>query len=149
MALPESLTIPSLSECQFYHENLPSISVVHSHIAQAAHVSHHTSASSPLPSPLHHIHHPQVGGQESHVYAVRSNSHGSLEPTKFSFKHNQGFGLQGQNHSQGTFSPQRRFSPPGPNLVPGLKNQQQYNRQAWRRKKRSSLTALNHMTGAA
>lgn len=149
MALPESLTIPSLSECRFYHENLPSISVVHSHIAQAAHVSQHTSSTSPLPSPLHHIHHPQVGGQQSHVYAMRSNSHGSLEPTKFSFKHNQGSGLQAQNHSQGNFSPQRRFSPPGHNLVAGLKNQQQYNRHTWRRRKRSSLPALNPMTGAA
>lgn len=143
MPFPENLTMPPLSDCQFYHENLPSISVVHSHMAQAAQVSPHTNSASPLPSPLHQLHHPQVGGQQSHVYTLRSNSHGSLEPNKFGFKHNQGSSLQGQNHSQSNFSPQRRFVPQGHNTAPGLRNQQQYNRNTWRRRKRGSLPALN------
>lgn len=143
LSLPENLTIPSLSDRQFYHENLPSISVVHSHMAQAAQVSQHTNSTSPLPSPLHQLHHRQVGGQQGHVYTLRSNSHGPLELNKFGFKHNQGCGLQGQNHSQGNFSPQRRFVPQGHNTAPGLRNQQQYNRNTWRRRKRGSLPALN------
>lgn len=142
MSLPENLTIPSLSDCQFYHENPPSISVVHRHTSQAAQVSHHTNSTSPLPSPLHQLHHPQVGGQQSHTYNIRSNSHGSLESHKVGFKHNQG-GLQGQNHSQGNFSPQRRFVPQGHTTAPGFRNQQQYNRHTWRRRKRDNLPALN------
>lgn len=143
MSLPDNLTIPSLSDCQFYHENLPSISVVHSHMPQAAQVSQHATSTSPLPSPLHQLHHPQVGGHQGHIYALRSNSHGSLEPNKFGFKHNQGSVLQGQNHTQANFSPQRRFVPQGENTAPGVRNQQQYNRNMWRRRKRGSLPALN------
>lgn len=112
-------------------------------MAQAAQVSQHTNSTSPLPSPLHQLHHCQVGGQQGHVYTLRSNSHGPLELNKFGFKHNQGCGLQGQNHSQGNFSPQRRFVPQGHNTAPGLRNQQQYNRNTWRRRKRGSLPALN------
>lgn len=152
MSFPENLTIPSLSNCQFYHENPPSISVVHRHMAQAAQVSQHTNSTSPLPSPLHQLHHPQVGGQQSHAYTMRSNSHGSLEPHKGGFKHNQGGGLRGQNHSQGNFSPQRRFVPQVHNTAPGFRNQQQYNRNTWRRRKRENLPALNQSrwkTGAA
>ncbi|XP_036929909.1 terminal nucleotidyltransferase 4A-like isoform X3 [Acanthopagrus latus] len=128
---------------QFYHENPPSISVVHRHMAQAAQVSQHTSSTSPLPSPLHQLHHPQIGAQQSHAYTMRSNSHGSLEPHKGGFKHNQGGGLRGQNHSQGNFSPQRRFIPQAHNTAPGFRNQQQYNRNTWRRRKRENLPALN------
>lgn len=132
MSLPDNLTIPSLPDCRFYHENLPSISVVHSHMPQAAQVSQHATSTSPLPSPLHQLHHPQVGGHQGHIYALRSNSHGSLEPNKFGFKHNQGSILQGQNHTQANF-----------NAAPGMRNQQQYNRNMWRRRKRGSLPALN------
>lgn len=135
------MPLPSLSNCQFYHENLPSISVVHRQTSQA--VSQHTNSSSPLPSPLHQLHHPQVGGQQSHTYAMRSDSHGSFEPHRFGFKHNQGGSLRGQNHSQGNFSPQRRFVPQGHNTAPGFRNQQQYSRNTWRRKKRDNLPALN------
>lgn len=143
MSLPENLPIPSLSDCQFYHENPPSISVVHRHTSQAAQVSQHTNSTSPLPSPLHQLHHPQVGGQQSHTYTMRSNSHGSLEPHKVGFKHNQGGSLRGQNHSQGNFSPQRRFVPQGHNTAPGFRNQQQYNHNTWRRRKRDNPSALN------
>ncbi|XP_042346726.1 terminal nucleotidyltransferase 4A-like isoform X2 [Plectropomus leopardus] len=143
MSLPENLTIPSLSDCQFYHENPPSISVVHRHLSQAAHVSQHTNSTSPLPSPLHQLHHPQMGGQHSHTYTIRSNSHGSLDPHKVGFKHNQGGCLRGQNQSQGNFSPQRQFVPQGHNTAPGFRNQQQYNRNTWRRRKRDNLPALN------
>lgn len=137
------MSLPSLSDCQFYHENPPSISVVHRHTSQAAQVSQHTNSTSPLPSPLHQLHHPQVVGQQSHTYAMRSDSHGSFEPHRFGFKHNQGGSLRGQNHSQGPFSPQRRFVPQGHNTAPGFRNQQQYNRNTWRRRKRVNLPALN------
>ncbi|KAM3614876.1 uncharacterized protein V6R79_020227 [Siganus canaliculatus] len=143
MSLGENLTIPSLSECHFYHENPPSISVMHSHMAQATQVSQHTTTTSPLPSPLHQLRHPQVGGQQSHAYTIRSSSHGSLEPHKVVFKHNQRGGLRGQNHSQGNFSPQQRFVPHGHNTAPGFRNQQQYNRNTCRRRKRENLPALN------
>ncbi|XP_018540861.1 terminal nucleotidyltransferase 4A isoform X3 [Lates calcarifer] len=143
VSLPENLTIPSLSDCQFYHENPPSIGVVHRHASQAAQVSHHTNSTSPLPSPLHRLHHPQVGGQQSHTYTMRSNSHGSIEPHKLSFKHNQGGGFRSQNHSQGNFSPQQRFIPQTHNAASGFRNQQQYNRNTWRRRKRDSLPVLN------
>ncbi|XP_059195656.1 terminal nucleotidyltransferase 4A-like [Centropristis striata] len=134
MSLPENLSIPSLSDCQFYHENPPSISVVHRHMSQAAHMSQHTNSTSPLPSPLHQLQHPQMGGQHSHTYTMRSNSHGSLH---------QGGGLRAQNHSQANFSPHRRFVPQGHNAAPGFRNQQQYNRNTWRRRKRENLPALN------
>ncbi|XP_070823271.1 terminal nucleotidyltransferase 4A-like isoform X1 [Chaetodon trifascialis] len=143
MSIPENLTMPPLSDCHFYHENPPSISVLHRHMAQAAQVCHHANSTSPLPSPLHHLHHPQVGGQQGHTYTMRSNSHGSLEPHKVGFKHNQIANLRGQNHSQGNFSPQRQFFPQGHNTAPGFRNQQQYNRNTWRRRKRDSLPALN------
>ncbi|XP_029360167.1 terminal nucleotidyltransferase 4A-like isoform X1 [Echeneis naucrates] len=142
MSLPENLPISSLSNCQFYHENPPSISVVHSHRSQAAQLSQHTNSLSPLPSPLHR-HHPLSGGQQSHTYTMRSNSHGAIEPHKFTFKHNQGGSLRGQNHSQGNFSPQRQFVPQGHSTASGFRNQQQYNRNTWRRRKRDSLPALN------
>ncbi|KAG7235256.1 hypothetical protein INR49_002861 [Caranx melampygus] len=138
MSLPENLTMPPLSDCQFYHENPPSISVVHSHTSQVAQMSQHTNSTSPLPSPLHRLHHPHIGGQQSHTYTMRSNCHGSIEPHKFTFKHN-----RGQNHSQGNFSPQRQFVPQGHNTAPGFRNQQQYNRTTWRRRKRDNLPALN------
>ncbi|XP_054477670.1 terminal nucleotidyltransferase 4A-like [Anoplopoma fimbria] len=143
MSLPENLTISSLGDCQFYHENPPSISVVHRHMSQAAHISQHTNSTSPLPSPLHQLHHPQMGGHQSHTFTMRSNSHGSLEPHKVGFKHNQGGSLRGQTHSQGNFSPQRQFVPQGHNAAPGFRNQQQYNRNTWRRRKRENLPALN------
>ncbi|XP_008293103.1 non-canonical poly(A) RNA polymerase PAPD7-like [Stegastes partitus] len=139
MPLPESVTMASLSDCQFYRENPPSISLLHHHTSQAAQVSQHTNST----SPLHQLHHPQVGGQQSHSYTIRSNSHGSLEPHKFGFKHNQGGSLQGHNQSQGNFSPQRRFVPPGQNTGPGFRNQQQYNRNTWRRRKRDNVLPLN------
>lgn len=144
MSLPENISIPSLSECQFYHENPPAISFVHRHATQAAQVSQHTNSTSPLPSPLHQLHRPQVGGQQSHMNTLRSNSYGSFEPHKIGFKHNQGCSLQGQNRSQVNFSPQRRVVPQSHNTAPGFRNQQQqYNSNSWRRKKRDNLRALN------
>ncbi|XP_074539958.1 terminal nucleotidyltransferase 4A-like [Halichoeres trimaculatus] len=141
---PESLVIPSLPDCQFYHENLPSISAVHRHTSQATQVSQHTNSPSPLPSPLHQLHHAQVGGQQqqSHAYNMRSNSHSPLEPHKVSFKHNQG-GPRGKHHSQGNFSPQRRFSQQGQNPAAGFRNQQHYNQNTWRRRKRDDQPSLN------
>ncbi|XP_034552896.1 terminal nucleotidyltransferase 4A-like [Notolabrus celidotus] len=135
MSLPENLTIPSLPDCQFYHENPPSISIVHRHTSQAAQVSQHTNSSSPHPSPLHQQ-------QQSHAYNMRSNSHGPLETHKVSFKHNQG-GPRGQNHSQGNFSPHRRFSQPGQNTAAGFRNQQHFNQNTWRRRKRDDPPSLN------
>ena len=143
MSLPENLTIPSLSDCQFYHENPPTISVVHRHMSQAAHITQHTSSTSPLPSPLHQLHHHQMGGHHGHAYTMRSSSHGSLESHKVGFKHNQGGSLQGQNHTQGNFSPQRQFVPQVHSTAPGFRNQQQFNRNTWRRRKRDTLPALN------
>ncbi|KAL6108922.1 tent4a [Pungitius sinensis] len=142
-SLPEILTIPSLADCQFYHENPPLIGVVHRHLSQAAHISQHTNATSPLSSPLHQLHHPQMGGHHSHTYAMRSNSHGSLELHKVGLKHNQGGSLQGPNPSLGNFSPQRRYVPEGPNTAPAFRTQQQYNRNTWRRRKRDNLTVSN------
>ncbi|XP_041649597.1 terminal nucleotidyltransferase 4A-like [Cheilinus undulatus] len=141
MPLPENLAIASLPDCQFYRENPPSISGVHRHAPQPAQVSQHTNSPSPLPSPLHQLHHPQVGGQQSHAYTTRSNSHGSLEPHKTGFKHNQG-GPRGQNHSQGNFSPQRQFAQQGHNSGAGFRNQQ-YNQNTWRRRKRDDPPVLN------
>ncbi|KAM6935348.1 terminal nucleotidyltransferase 4A-like [Lycodopsis pacificus] len=145
MSLPENLTIPSLADCQFYHENPPSISLVHRHMSQAvhSHISQHTNATSPLPSPRHQLHHPPMGGYHSHTYTMRSNSHGSLEPHKVGLKHNQGGSLRSQTPSHGNYSPPRRFVPEGHNTAPGCRNQQQYNRNTWRRRKRDNLPALN------
>ncbi|XP_023133349.2 terminal nucleotidyltransferase 4A-like [Amphiprion ocellaris] len=139
MPLPESVTMPSLSDCQFYHENPPPISVVHHHTSQAAQVSQHTNSTSPLHQ-LHHPHHPHVGGQQSHSYSMRANSHGSVEPHKFVFKHNQGGNLHGHGHPQASFSPQRRFVV---QTAPGVRYQQQYSRNTWRRRKRDNVPALN------
>nr|XP_040021860.1 terminal nucleotidyltransferase 4A-like [Gasterosteus aculeatus aculeatus] len=133
-SLPEILTIPSLADCQFYHENPPLIGVVHRHMSQGAHISQHTNVTSPLSSPLHQLHHPQMGGHHSHAYAMRSNSHGSLELHKVGLEHN-----QGPNPSLSNFSPQRRYVPEGPNTAPAFRNQQQYNRNTWRRRKRDNL----------
>ncbi|XP_061531830.1 terminal nucleotidyltransferase 4A-like isoform X1 [Phycodurus eques] len=127
---------------QFYHENLPSVSMVHRHMAQAA-VSPHSNSTSPQPSPLHQLQQPRMGGQHQHTYAIPPESQGSFEPRKFGFKHNQSSSLRGQSHSQGSFSPQRRFVPQGHNAEPGLRNQQQYNCNTWRRRKRENLPALN------
>ncbi|XP_068616238.1 terminal nucleotidyltransferase 4A-like [Brachionichthys hirsutus] len=138
MALPENLSIPPLSHRQFYHENRPSISVVHSHVAQAALVPQRTHAASPLLSPLHRVHYPQVGGHQSQTFTMRSNSDVSPEPHKAGFKHN-----QGQKHSEGNFSPQRRFVLQGHNTATGFRNQQPFNRNTWRRKKRDSPLAFN------
>ncbi|XP_061572402.1 terminal nucleotidyltransferase 4A-like [Cololabis saira] len=136
----ENITIPSLSDCQFYHENSPSISVVHCHATHGAQVPQPANPSSPLPSPLHH---PHVREPQSHTYAMRSHSHGSVEPHKFSFKHNQSGSFQAQNYPQGNFSPQRRFVPQGHNTGSGFRNQHQYNRNTWRRRKRDSAPTLN------
>ncbi|XP_077454676.1 terminal nucleotidyltransferase 4A-like [Stigmatopora argus] len=127
---------------QFYHDNLPSINMVHRHMVQAA-VSQHSNSTSPLQSPLHQLHHPQLGGQHQHTYAIRPETHGSLEPPNFGFKHNQSSNLLGQSHSQGNFSPQRRFIPQGYNTEPRFRTQQQYNCNTWRRRKRENLSALN------
>lgn len=134
------MSLPSLSDCQFYHDNPPSIGVVHHQTSQPAQVSQHTVSTSPLPSPIHQLHHAQAGGQQSHGYTIRSNSMGSAEPHKFGFKHNQGGNVRGQNHPQGNFSPQRRFVPQSHNSAPGFRNQQQpqYNRNTWRRRKRDN-----------
>ena len=135
MSFPENLTIPSLSNCQFYHENPPSVNVVHHHMTHAAQVSQHTNST----SPLHQLHHPQMVGHQSHTVL----HHGSLDPQKVGFKHNQGGVLQGQNQTQGNFSPQQRFVPQGHKTAPGFRNQQQYNRNTWRSKKKENLPALN------
>ncbi|KAM6909791.1 terminal nucleotidyltransferase 4A-like [Xenentodon cancila] len=140
MPYQENITIPSLSDCQFYHENPPSISVVHRHAAHGAQVPQPTNPRSPLPSPLHH---PHVREQQSHTYAMRSHSHGSVEPHKFNFKHNQSDSFQAPNYPQGNFSPQRRFVPQGHNTGSSFRNQHQYNRNTWRRRKRDSAPALN------
>lgn len=148
MSLPDNLAFPPMSDCQFYHENLPSIGVVHGHMAQ---VAQHGGSTSPLPSPLHQVHHPQVGGHQGHIYAVTPASQSPLEPSKFGFKHNQGGALVlGQNHSQANFSPQRQqLVPHGDTAAgaPAVRHQQQqhqYNRTTWRRRKRSSLPVLSH-----
>ncbi|XP_071771845.2 terminal nucleotidyltransferase 4A-like [Centroberyx gerrardi] len=147
MSLPGNIAIPSLPDCQFYHENPPSINAVHRQTSQPAHVSQPAGSTSPLPSPLHQLHHPQAGGR-GHGFTARPNHHhhynGSVEPPKFGFKHNQGSTLRGPNHSQAHFSPQGRFAPQGHNPAPGFRNQQQYNRNPWRRRKRDSLPPLNH-----
>uniref|UniRef100_A0A3Q2X8N7 Terminal nucleotidyltransferase 4A n=1 Tax=Hippocampus comes TaxID=109280 RepID=A0A3Q2X8N7_HIPCM len=127
---------------KFYRENLPSIHLVHRHMAQTA-VSQHSNSTSPLPSPLHQLHHHRIGGQHQHTLTVRPESQDSFETHRFGFKHNQSSSLRGQIHSQGSFSPQRRFVPQGHNMEPGLRNQQHYSCNTWRRRKRDSLPALN------
>uniref|UniRef100_I3JJE8 Terminal nucleotidyltransferase 4A n=1 Tax=Oreochromis niloticus TaxID=8128 RepID=I3JJE8_ORENI len=158
MSLPENIAIPPLSNCRFYHETPPSISVVHRQSPQAAaqtpQISQYTNSTSPLLSPHHHhhhhhhhhqqqLHHPQVGGLQSRSYAMGSNSHGSLEHPRLGFKHNQGSNLQGQSH--GNFSPQRRFVPQVHNATSGFRNQQQYGRNGCRRKKKDNLPAFNQI----
>lgn len=134
MSLPENVTIPTLPDCQFYHENPPSISAVHRHPAQAAHVPQHTKPASPL-SPLHH---PQVGGQHTYTYTMRSKSHSLIELQKFGFKQN-----QVACNLQGNFSPQHRLVPQSPHMVSSFRNQQQYNCNTWRRRKKDSSPAPN------
>ncbi|XP_026150235.1 terminal nucleotidyltransferase 4A-like isoform X2 [Mastacembelus armatus] len=141
---PQQMSLTkNLHECQFYHENPPCISVVHHHTPQAAQVSQHTKSTSPLLSPLHRLHHPQVGGQHSRTYTMRSNSHGSNELHKFNFKHSQSGSLRSRNHSQGSFSPQQQFVPQGHRTAPTYKSQQQYNRNSWRHRKRDSVPAVD------
>lgn len=140
---PESVTVASLPECQFYQESSPSISLVHRHASHVTQVPQHTNSTSPVPSPLRQLQHPQVGGQHSHAYTVTSVSNGSAETHKFGFKHNQGGSLHHQNPSQSTSSPQRRFPPQGHTIAPSFRNQQQYNRNTWRRRKRDSLPAAS------
>lgn len=138
MSLPEGLNI-SLSECQFYHDNPPSICVVHGHTSHTTQVCPHTISSSPLPSPIHQLQ--QIGGQQSHNYTMRSSSVGSIEPQSLRFKHNQVGSLQGHHQTSGNFSPQRRCVPQNHNSAPVFRNQQQQcNRNTWRRKKRENVT---------
>lgn len=135
MPLPEGLNIPQISECQFYHDNPPSISVVHHH-----HTSQAPHTLSPLPSPIHQLQH-HLGGQ--HGFPMRSNSVGSIEPNSFSFKHNQVGSLQCSHQPPGNFSP-TPFGPQSHNSTPVFKNQQQQcNRSTWRRRKRENLQTLN------
>ncbi|KAK2844302.1 hypothetical protein Q5P01_010961 [Channa striata] len=133
MTLPENL-----SDHPFYHDNPPCINVVHGHTSQAAQVPQHTNSTSPLLNTLHPLHHPQVGGHQNHTNNMRSNSHGSTQLHKFTFKHNPGGSIRSQNRCQSNFSPQQRFAPQGQSTVPGFRNQQQYNRNTWRRRKRDS-----------
>lgn len=138
MSLPEGL-----SDHHFYQGTPPYISVVHNRTSQTTPLPQHTHSSNLLPSPLHQLHHPQVGGQQSHAYTIAPNSHGATKPHKFSIKHNQRGSFGGQNHSQGNFSPQQRFVPQGHNSAPGFRNQQQYNRNTWRCRKRDNAPALD------
>lgn len=141
MHLPDGLNIQSLSECQFYHDNSPSINVVHRHASQP--MSPHT-LSSPLPSPIHQLQHHHLGGHHGYNYPMRSNSVGSIEPHAFSFKHNQISSLRAQHQLPGNFSPQRRFVPQNHNSAPVFRNQQQQcNKNTWRRRKRENLQTLN------
>lgn len=143
MSLPDNLMLPFLSDHQFYHENTPSINAVHRHTSHVAVAQHTSSISSPLPSPLHQLHHSQPVGQQSHTYTLRDDCHASFELHKFGLKHNQGGGVRVPNHSEGSFVPQRRFAPQGHNTAPGFKNQQQYNHNTWRCRKRDNPPALN------
>ncbi|XP_027869322.1 terminal nucleotidyltransferase 4A-like [Xiphophorus couchianus] len=139
MPLPENLTIPP-SNCQFYHENPPSISVVHHHTTHAAQFPQQTKPPSPL---LAHLNHSQIGGPLHHPYAQRSCSQGSLEPHKFGSKHNQTGNIQCHNISQSNFSLQHRLVHQAHNVVPCFRNQHQYNRNTWRRRKKDMVPALN------
>ncbi|XP_024123909.1 terminal nucleotidyltransferase 4A [Oryzias melastigma] len=136
MSFPECVAIPSFSDCQFYHENPPSIGGVH---RRTALISQHMNSTSPFLSPLHH---PQVGEQHNCAYATRSNSQGSNEPPKSGLKHNhQVSSLQGQSFLQNNFSPQRKFASQSQSVASGFRSQ--HNRSTWRRRKRDSLPALN------
>uniref|UniRef100_A0A1A7W7U4 Terminal nucleotidyltransferase 4A n=1 Tax=Iconisemion striatum TaxID=60296 RepID=A0A1A7W7U4_9TELE len=132
--LPENVSIPSLSDYQFYHEHPPSISAVHRHTTQAAQVSLHPKPTSPLLSPLHHS---QVGGHQSHAYTVRSKSHSSIEPPNFGFKHHQA------NSLHGTLSPQHRLVSQSHNTTSSFRNQHQSTCNTWRRRKKDSTPSLN------
>uniref|UniRef100_A0A3B3TRY4 Terminal nucleotidyltransferase 4A n=1 Tax=Poecilia latipinna TaxID=48699 RepID=A0A3B3TRY4_9TELE len=114
MPFPENLTIPP-SNCQFYHENPPSIGVVHRHTTHAAQYPQQTKPPSPL---LAHLHHSQMGGPLRHPYSQRS-------------------------YSQGNFSLQHRLVHQTHNVVSCFRNQHQYNRNTWRRRKKDMLPALN------
>uniref|UniRef100_A0A3P9P4C7 Terminal nucleotidyltransferase 4A n=1 Tax=Poecilia reticulata TaxID=8081 RepID=A0A3P9P4C7_POERE len=139
MPFPENLTIPP-SNFQFYHENPPSIGVVHRHVTHAAQFPQQTKPPSPL---LAHLHHSQMGGPLRHPYAQRSYSQGSIEPHKFGPKHNQTGNIQCHNISQGNFSLQHRLVHQAHNVVSCFRNQHQYNRNTWRRRKKDMLPALN------
>ncbi|KAM4632667.1 terminal nucleotidyltransferase 4A-like [Polymixia lowei] len=141
MSFPGNMAFPPLPDCQFYHENPPSINTVHRQTSQPVQVSQHTNSTNPLPSPIQQLQPPQVGGQQGYGYTMRPNHHSSAEPHNFGpTKHNQG---RGQSHSQSHFSPQCRFVPQNHNSAPGFKNQQQYNRNTWRRRKRDGVPSLN------
>ncbi|XP_047218167.1 terminal nucleotidyltransferase 4A-like [Girardinichthys multiradiatus] len=139
MCLPENITIPP-TNCQFYHENPPSIAIVHRHTTQAAQFPQQTKPPSPL---FTHVHHTQVGGPLCHQYAQRSYSQGSLEPHKFGSKHNQAGSLQCHNPSQGNFSLQHRLVHQAHNIVSCFRTQHQYNRNTWRRRKKAVFPSLN------
>ncbi|KAM8825965.1 terminal nucleotidyltransferase 4A-like [Synchiropus picturatus] len=128
LPLSESLLIPTLSECQFYQENPPNISVVHRYPTHAA-LPEHGTCSSPLLSPLHHHHHPPPAAGEEHQ--------GSYELHKFGFKLNQGLRLQ--NPSQGSFSPGRRCTAQGQHATLALKSQPQCGHGSWRRRKKENI----------
>ncbi|KAM9783261.1 terminal nucleotidyltransferase 4A-like [Neosynchiropus ocellatus] len=133
LPLSESLVMPTLSECQFYHENPPNISIVHRYPTHGA-LPQHGSSTSPLLSPLHHHyhhHHPPP------TPAVGEERQGSYEPHKFGFKLNQG--LRVQNPSQGSFSPPRRFPPQGPHVTLAFKNPAQCSRSTWRRRRKENI----------
>ncbi|XP_038153350.1 terminal nucleotidyltransferase 4A-like [Cyprinodon tularosa] len=139
ISLPENFTILP-SDSQFYHENPPSINIVHRHTAQAPQFPRHSKPASPL---LTHLHHSQVGGLLRHPYAQRSYSQGSLEPHKFGSKHNQVGSFQCHNPSQGNLGLQHRLVYQT-HMVSCFKNQQQqYNRKAWRRRKKDISPTLN------
>uniref|UniRef100_A0A3Q2P0N1 Terminal nucleotidyltransferase 4A n=1 Tax=Fundulus heteroclitus TaxID=8078 RepID=A0A3Q2P0N1_FUNHE len=139
ISLPESLTIPP-SDCQFYHENPPALGIMHRHTTQATQFPQQTKPTSPL---LAHLHHSQVGGLLRHPYAQRSYSQGSLEPHNFGSKHNQAGGFQCHNPSPGNFGLQHRLVHPAHNTGSCFRNQHQYNRNTWRRRKKDVGPALN------
>lgn len=139
MSLPENITIRP-SDCQFYHENPPSIGIVHRHTTQAAQFPQQSKPPSPL---FTHLHHSQVGGQLRHPYAQRSYSQGSLEPHKFGSKHNQSGNIQCHNLCQGNYSLQHRLVHQAHNMVSCFRNQHQYSRNTWRRRKKDIVPALN------
>ncbi|XP_016523768.1 non-canonical poly(A) RNA polymerase PAPD7-like isoform X2 [Poecilia formosa] len=124
----------------FYHENPPSIGVVHRHTTHAAQFPQQTKPPSPL---LAHLHHSQMGGPLRHPYSQRSYSQGSIEPHKFGSKHNQTGNIQCHNISQGNFSLQHRLVHQTHNVASCFRNQHQYNRNTWRRRKKDMLPALN------
>ncbi|XP_056142956.1 terminal nucleotidyltransferase 4A-like [Lampris incognitus] len=125
MSLPGNVALPSPTDCQFYHENPPSINTVHHQTSQPVPVFHPAASTSSLPSPPDTLQHPQVREQQGSGFA---------SPPSSSSPHNIG---RGQNHSQG------RFVQQGHNAAPGFRKQQQYNRNTWRRRKRGSLPPLN------